>query len=144
MELNEEVRDSKEQQDGIDLVKEYEDLFRGANKEITNIVGKQGELLERFRDEDEFFDRVWLSRSNISFKISLYKFLRKFPLLKNWTLTSSYFKTNFEANKKVRKLNVNVFAEGKWKTYFTIFYIFCPCLDCSREFCSLKIFSSLV
>ena len=79
MELNEEVRDSKEQQDGIDLVKEYEDLFRDANKEIINIVGKQGELLERFRDEDEFFDRVWLSRSNISFKISLYKFLRKFP-----------------------------------------------------------------
>ena len=83
MELNEEVRDSKEQQDGIDLVKEYEDLFRDANKEIINIVGKQGELLERFRDEDEFFDRVWLSRSNISFKISLYKFLRKLPLLKN-------------------------------------------------------------
>ena len=83
MELNEEVRDSKEQQDGIDLVKEYEDLFRDANKEIINIVGKQGELLEPFRDEDEFFDRVWLSRSNISFKISLYKFLRKFPLLKN-------------------------------------------------------------
>ena len=121
--MNEEVRDSKEQQDGIDLVKEYEDLFRDANKEIINIVGKQGELLERFRDEDEFFDRVWLSRSNISFKISLYKFLRKFPLLKNWTLTSSYFKTNFEANKKVRKLNVNIFAEES-KKLILLFFIF--------------------
>ena len=83
MEFNEEVRDAKEQQDGIDLVKKYEDLFRGANRKIINIVGKQGELLKRFMDEDEDFDLIRLSRSNISFKISLYKFLRKFPLLKN-------------------------------------------------------------
>ena len=83
MEFNEEVRDAKEQQDGIDLVKKYEDLFRGANRKIINIVGKQGELLKRFMDEDEVFDLIRLSRSNISFKISLYKFLRKFPLLKN-------------------------------------------------------------
>ena len=83
MEFNEEVRDAKEQQDGIDLVKKYEHLFRGANRKIINIVGKQGELLKRFMDEDEVFDLIRLSRSNISFKISLYKFLRKFPLLKN-------------------------------------------------------------
>ena len=83
MEFNEEVRDAKEQQDGIDLVKKYEDLFRGANRKIINIVGKQGELLKRFMDEDEVFDLIRLSRSNISFKISLYKFLRKFSLLKN-------------------------------------------------------------
>ena len=71
MEFNEEVRDAKEQQDGIDLVKKYEGLFRGANKKIINILGKQGELLKRFRDEDDFFDRVGLSRPNVSFKISL-------------------------------------------------------------------------
>ena len=53
MEFNEEVRDAKEQQDGIDLVKKYEDLFRGASKKIINIVGKQGELLKRFRDGDD-------------------------------------------------------------------------------------------
>ena len=53
MELNEEVRDTKEQQDGIDLVKKFEDLFRGASKKIINIVGKQGELLKRFRDGDD-------------------------------------------------------------------------------------------
>ena len=53
MELNEEVRDTKEQQDGIDLVKKFEDLFRGTSKKIINIVGKQGELLKRFRDGDD-------------------------------------------------------------------------------------------
>ena len=57
-ELNEEVKNAKEPQDGIDSVKKYENVLKGANKKIMNIVGKHGELLKRFRDEDEFFDRV--------------------------------------------------------------------------------------
>ena len=66
--------------------------MKGPNKKILNVVGKQGELLKCFRDEDEFFDRIGLGRSNIYFKISLYKFLRKFTLLKNSTLTSYILK----------------------------------------------------
>ena len=53
---------------------------------IINIVGKQGELLKRLKEEDELFDCVGLSRSNIYFKIRLYKFLCKFPVLKKSTL----------------------------------------------------------
>ena len=60
LELNEKVRNAKEPKDGIALDKKYEDLLKGANKKIINIVGKQGELLKHFRDEDEFFDRVGL------------------------------------------------------------------------------------
>ena len=100
--LNEEVRNAKEPQDDIALVTKYENLLKGTNKNI-NIGGKQGEILKRFRDEEEFFDRASLSRSNVYFKISLYKFLRTFPLLKNSTLTSSYFKSNFNLIKKVWK-----------------------------------------
>ena len=101
LESNEEVRIAKEPLDGTDLVKKYEGLLRGTSKKIINIIGKQGELLKRFRDKDEFFDRVGLSRLNIYFKISLYKFLNKSQLLKNSTLTSSYFKTNVKLIKKL-------------------------------------------
>ena len=101
LESNEEVRIAKEPLDGTDLVKKYEGLLRGTSKKIINIIGKQGELLKRLRDKDEFFDRVGLSRLNIYFKISLYKFLNKSQLLKNSTLTSSYFKTNFKLIKKL-------------------------------------------
>ena len=38
-------------------------------QKIINIVGKQGKLLQRFKDSDEFFDSVGLSRSYIYFKI---------------------------------------------------------------------------
>ena len=51
MELNEEVRNAKEKRDGIALVKKYENVLKGTNKKIINIVGKQGEILKRFRDE---------------------------------------------------------------------------------------------
>ena len=82
-------------------------------KEIINVVGKQGELLKRFKDSDELFDGVSLSWSNIYFKIRLYKFLCKFPALRNSTLTSSYFKNNFKMIKKVCKANADVFDEKK-------------------------------
>ena len=44
--------------EGISLVQKYENLLKGANKKIINIVGKQGQLLKRFTEDDEVFDRV--------------------------------------------------------------------------------------
>ena len=63
--LNEEVKNAKKVKDGISLVKKYENFLKRANKKIINIVGKQGELLKRFKQEDEFFNSVGLHQSNI-------------------------------------------------------------------------------
>ena len=76
--------------------------MKGANKKIINIVKKQGELLKKFKEEDDIY-----------FKIRLYKFLCKLPVLKNSTLTSSYFQSNFKLIKKVFKANANPFREKK-------------------------------
>ena len=38
--LNEEVKNAKSLNEGISLVQKYENLFKGANKNIINIVGK--------------------------------------------------------------------------------------------------------
>ena len=43
----------------IALVKEYEDLSKEANRNIINIVDKQGELLKKIRDSEEFFWSCW-------------------------------------------------------------------------------------
>ena len=111
-ELNEKVRNAKQLQDSIALVKKYENILKGTKKKIIKIVGKQSKLLKCFRDEDEFFDRIDLSRSNIYFKTSLYKFLHKFPLLKNSIpLLKNYFKSNGKLIEKVCKTNVNIFRE---------------------------------
>ena len=55
LQMNKEVKNAKEPQDSIPSVKKYEDLLKGANRKILNIVGK------KFKDSDEFFDRVGLS-----------------------------------------------------------------------------------
>ena len=69
--MNEKVKNAKEPKDAISLVKKYEDLLKGANRKIINIVGKQGEVLKKFKESNAFFRRVGLSRSNICFKIRL-------------------------------------------------------------------------
>ena len=76
--LNEEVKNVKCLKGGISLVQKYENLLKCANKKIINIVGKQGELLKRFKEQHEFFNTVVLSRTNIYFKMRLFKFLKKF------------------------------------------------------------------
>ena len=109
-EMNEEVKNAKKPKDGISLIKKYENFLKGANKKIINIVEKQGEFLKRLKGRDKFFDRVGLSRFNIYFKIGLYKFLCKLPVLKNSTLIFSYFKGNFKLIKKVCKTNADIFG----------------------------------
>ena len=76
--LNDEVKNVKNLNKGISLVKKHENLLKSINKKIINIVGKQGEFLKRFKEEDEFFNCVGLSQSNIYFKIRLFKFLCKY------------------------------------------------------------------
>ena len=123
LQICEKVKNAKNLKDGISLVKKYEDLLKSSNKKIINIVAKQGELAKRFKDSDEFFDDVGLSRSNIYFKIRLYKFLCKFPALRNSTHRPSYFKNNFKIIKKVCKANADIFGEKKSKN-ICIFYPF--------------------
>ena len=59
---------------------------------------------------ETFFDNVGQGRSMKHFKILLYKFLKKYPLLKKFTLQSSYFKTNFKAIKVVCEENPTSFV----------------------------------
>ena len=55
------LKNAKEVKDGISLVKKYENLLKSANKRIINIVGKQGEILKKFKEEYDFFDCVGLA-----------------------------------------------------------------------------------
>ena len=113
LQINEEVKNAKEPKDGILLIKKYEDLSKATNRKIINIVEKQGELLDRFKDSDEFFDSIGLSRSYIYFKIGLYKFLCKYPKLKSSTFTATDFKSNFKLIKNICKVNVDTFSKKK-------------------------------
>lgn len=71
-------------------------------------IGKEGERLKKFKDTENSLDNVVQSRPMIYFQIGLYTFLKKYPLLKQSTLQSSYLQNNFKAIKFVRKENIFV------------------------------------
>ena len=54
LQIQEEVKSSKDLKDGTALFKKYEELLKEENKKI-NIVGKQGEVLEKLKEEHDFF-----------------------------------------------------------------------------------------
>ena len=89
MRLNEEVKKVKSLKEGISLFQRHKNLLKDANQKVINIFGKQGELLKRLNEEDDFINTVGLSSSNIYFKVRLFKFLCKFSMLDNLTLTRS-------------------------------------------------------
>ena len=60
-ELNEEVKIVKKPKETISLFKKQEELLKGENIKIINILGNQEELLKKFKGSDELFSRVDLS-----------------------------------------------------------------------------------
>ena len=93
--LNEGVRKSKYPKEVAIVIKKHEELIKEQNQRITNIVSKQGELLKRFKELDEYFESVGLSQSNIHFKIRFYRALVMLLVLRNLTLSSNYFKKDY-------------------------------------------------
>ena len=106
-ELNETANNVNNYLEAIVMIRRYEDINKTQNKKTIGYVGKQGELLKKFKDTENLFDSICQNRSAIYFKISLYKFLKKYPLLERSTLQLSLFKNTFKAIKVVCKENPN-------------------------------------
>ena len=98
--LDEMVGQIKNPEEAAGEIKLYENMLTTKNVKIINIVAKQGQLLQQFKELEEFSESVRLSRSTIYFKISLFKFLLKYPLLKTSCLSSRYFENILRKRKK--------------------------------------------
>ena len=101
--LTETANNVNNSQEAIVIIPCYEEIIRKNPKKAIVDIGKEGELFKKFTDN------VGQSKSMIYFKIPLYKFLEKYPLLETSTLQSSYFKNNFKAIKVVWKENSTFF-----------------------------------
>ena len=106
-ELNETANNVNNYQEAIARFIATKTLLKHKIKKTIGYIGKQG---EKFKDTENLFDSISQNRSAIYFKISLYKFLKKYPLLERSTMRSSFFKNTFKAIKVVCKENPNSFA----------------------------------
>ena len=84
--LNETVNNVNSFQEATKIINRYEDIIKTQIRKAIGYIGKQGELLKKFKDTENFFDNVCQSRSTIYLKTSVYKFLKKYPLLKKSNL----------------------------------------------------------
>ena len=91
-----------DQRDVIKKIKHDDKIIKTGNKTTIRYESIQGQVLKRFKDTKGFVENVGLRQSTIYFKIGLYKFLKKYPALKNLCL-SSYFGNNFKMIKTVCK-----------------------------------------
>ena len=64
------------------FINNSEKIIKTQNKKTIGCVAKQGQILKKIRDREDFIKKVRLSRSSI-FKIGLYKFFFKKASLKN-------------------------------------------------------------
>ena len=94
--LNETANNVSNTQEAIVTISRYEEIIKTQNKKAIGYIGKQGKLLKRFQNTENVFDNISPKRSTKNFKISLFIFLKKSPLLKTSTLQSSCFKNEFK------------------------------------------------
>ena len=110
LEENDHVKEEGIANNATAIIHCYEEIIKTQNKKAIVYTGKQGKFLKKSEDTEKFFDDVSQSRLTIYFKISLFKFLKKYPLLKTSTLQSSCFKNSFQAIKAVCKENPTLFV----------------------------------
>ena len=83
--LNETANNVNNFQEAMPIINCCQDITNTQNKKSIEYIGKQGkqgQLLKIFK----YFDNVGQSRSTIYFKTSLYKIMKKYSLVKKYTL----------------------------------------------------------
>ena len=70
---------------------------------------KQGRIFKQFKDCQQHFEVVVLNKSTVYFKMNLYKFISRYPVLGRPTLSSHYSKNNFRLINSICKDDTNLF-----------------------------------
>ena len=74
--LNGTANNVNNSQEAILIIRHYEDIIRTQNKEAIGCIGKQEQLIRKFKDSEHFFGNVHQGRSTY-FEILLYRFMKK-------------------------------------------------------------------
>ena len=96
----------------VTCVKEYEKLIRSEKQNVINLAYRQGYKLHTFKESEKFCNKVKELRiinSTITFKINLYKLLKKIPALTKSTKSMYYFKNYFRQIKLICRASGNEF-----------------------------------
>ena len=96
----------------MEVVKEMKKIIRGNKCCILRLAYQQGQISERFTLNDKFINLVnqfGIIKSSMGFKISILKFLDKYPRMKKSSLTLLFLKNNLKIIEEICHENVSEF-----------------------------------
>ena len=89
-----------------------EKIIKSKKCNILWLAYQQGEIFEKFKMNDNFIDmvkKIGISKSTILFKISVVKFVNKYPRMKKSSLSLHFLKNNFKIIKEICHENASEF-----------------------------------
>ena len=84
--LNKELEETQDAEEAAKIIKQYEDIVKTKNKGIINVEYHQGQVLKRFKEQENFaklVSELGFHKTTIIFKISVFKLCKKYPKLLN-------------------------------------------------------------
>ena len=98
--------------EAVHVVKNMEKITRSKKSNILWLAYQQGQILEKFKGNEHFMDMIkkfGISKSTILFKISIVKFVNKYPKMKKSSLSLHFLKNNFKIIKEICHENASEF-----------------------------------
>ena len=89
----------KSPEEAVEAVNNMEKVIKINKCNILWLANQKRKIFEKFKMNDNFINMVnefKVSKSVILFKISIVKFISKFPIMKKFSLSQHFLKNNFK------------------------------------------------
>ena len=110
--LNELAEKVQKPEEAADIIKQYEEILRTKRKGIISVMYYQSKILKRFKEKEKFIqmvNKLKILKSNINFKINIFKLIKKHPGLMKSSVTLTFLKNYLKVFKKICKENSSEF-----------------------------------
>ena len=98
------IRTTDNPNDAIELLKKIDKLTKLSKNNILALAYQQGKVFQKFKSNNKFVSAVTefgISKTTISFKIDIIKFIENYPKMKKSCISPFYLKNNFRVIRNV-------------------------------------------
>ena len=103
---------TKSPDEAVDVVNNMEKIIRSKKSNILWLAYQQGQIFGKFKVNENalgMIKKLGISKSTILFKISIVKFVNKYPGMKKSSLSLHFLKNNFKIIKETCHENASEF-----------------------------------
>ena len=108
MKISKNRKSVKSPEEAVEAVNNMKKIIKSNKGKILWLAYQQDQIFENFKTNENFIDmikEVEISKSTILFKISIVKFVNKYPRMKKSSLSLHFLKNNFKIIKEICHVN---------------------------------------